>query len=167
MSYPKHYSVGDGFVAHELSPRVLTITSKLPNAVPDWRVAYFGFERRCEGTAFLMPLAKQLSDKHGDGQHCLLRRSQRLSTPWEVKVKHLSKPQVLRLKADIEGVHIIRFIPIEKSVLVNVVVNGTTVGRLTADSKAWFEQQMTGCQTHREAIRLASSLILQGQINVA
>lgn len=87
-----------GIWFNELSPRCATITSTLPNAAPDWRVSYFGFDKWTDATKFVARLKRLRNDIKAEA-----RKQNRLSTKYEVKVWSLTRDDVRLLKAELEG----------------------------------------------------------------
>jgi hypothetical protein len=154
---------------HRLSDRCLVIRSNLPTDPPDWRVAYFGFNEWHKASGFIFSTQTMLEKRHGPGDYCKSRKSKRLKTKFEVKVRRLSKPDVMRLHADIERVHFFNFEPVSGAKLLRVVINGTAVGTITADSRQWMLEQLQSVagHNHRDMVRLASGLILGPQQQVS
>ena len=105
---------------HSMSPKFGTITSTLPNAAPDWRISYFGFEKWNLATKFVFRV-KRLKDVR-----CEARKSQRLGTPYEVKVWSLTREEAQSLWCEIEG-HTITFMPALGRPLLNLYLNGQRV----------------------------------------
>lgn len=133
---------------YHLSDRCLVIRSNLSKDPPDWRVAYFGFDSEDEAQSFAQAFQLELEQKHGPGSYCITRKAKRLLTQYEVKVRQLSRFDVLRCKAIIEGTHWFDLLKSQSSSsLLQVVVNGKTVGSITADSRAWIQEKLTAlCQ---------------------
>jgi hypothetical protein len=154
---------------HKLSERCLTIRSNLPTDPPDWRVVYFGFDEWHKASGFIFSTQAMLEKRHGPGDYCASRKSKRLTTKFEVKVRKLTKNDVLRLKANIERVHWFQFPESSTANLLRVVVNGTQCGTITADSKAWILERLQAAKglTHADMVRLASQLILGGKQQVS
>ena len=109
-----------GIFMHSMSPKFSTITSTLPNAAPDWRIAYFGFDKWNLATKFVFRV-KRLRDVR-----CEARKSQRLKTPYEVKVWSLTREEAQSLWCEIEG-HTITFMPALGRPLLNLYLNGQRV----------------------------------------
>lgn len=150
---------------HKLSERCLVIRSNLASDPSDWRVVYFGFDEWHKASGFIFGTQAMLEKRYGPGDYCQLRKSKRLKTRYEVKVRQLTKPDVMRLMADVERVHWFGFEPASGANLLRVIVNGTAVGTITADSKEWLLEQLkavTG-HNHRDMVRVATGLILGGK----
>lgn len=78
--------LGDGFAFVQLSKRVATITQILKRPGRDGRrartvAAYFGFDSEAAAKQFLAQSRRSSPQIYG-----LVRFSQRLETPWEVKI---------------------------------------------------------------------------------
>lgn len=89
--------IAPGIWLNQLSDRVCTITSKLPNASPDWRISYFGFDKWTDATSFVAHIKRMYDVK------CEARKSKRLTTKFEVKVWSLTKQEVIALRLRLEG----------------------------------------------------------------
>ena len=109
-----------GILMHNLSLRFCTITSTLPNAAPDWRIAYFGFDKWNQATKFVARV-KRLRDVR-----CEARKSQRLGTDYEVKVWSLDRTEARHLWCELEG-HTITFMPAPGKPLLTLYLNGQRV----------------------------------------
>jgi hypothetical protein len=153
----------------KLSDRCLVIRSNLPTDPPDWRVVYFGFDKWEKASGFIFSTQAMLEKRHGPGDYCASRKSKRLKTKFEVKVRRLTKSDVLRLKADIERIHWFQFESVPGASLLRLYVNGTAVGTITADSRQWMLEQLqpVAGHNHRDMVRLASGLILGPQQQVS
>lgn len=147
---------------HQLSDTCLVIRSNLPGQ-EDWRVVYFGFDNWAKASGFIFSTQAMLAKQHGPGDYCELRKSKRLKhSKFEVKVRKLTKPEVLRLKGDAERVHWFNFRPATGPGLVYVVINETIVGTVTKDSQEWVLEQLSKAHNykHRDIVKLATGLIL-------
>lgn len=141
-----------------LNDRVCTI---IKQGDSNWRVTYVGFNQWHEGTAFLMPWAKVLEARHGAGKHCQLRKAKRLNGwKYEVKIWGLTKNEVLQINADL-GNHHVSFAEYNQQ-LVDVLLNGQFVGRMTTDCREWLKEQTVRLSglTHDAAKTLLSSWLL-------
>ena len=105
---------------HNMSPRFGTITSTLTNAAPDWRISYYGFEKWNQAIKFVARV-KRLRDVR-----CEARKSQRLKTPYEVKVWSLTREEAQHLWCEVEG-HTITFMPAQNKPLLTLFLNGQRV----------------------------------------
>lgn len=123
-----------GIWLNQLSARLCTITSTLPNAAPDWRVSYFGFDKWHEATRFVFRL-KRLRDT----VRCEARKAQRLSTPYEVKVWTLSKEEVQLLWSELEG-HALTFRPSNRGTVIDLCLNGQRVIGIHPTDKEYAEE---------------------------
>ena len=131
---------------HSMSPKFGTITSTLPNAAPDWRISYFGFEKWNLATKFVFRV-KRLKDVR-----CEARKSQRLGTPYEVKVWSLTREEAQSLWCEIEG-HTITFMPAPGSGLLNLYLNGQRVVSIIPGERDYAIEFAAGLKglTHADA----------------
>ena len=131
---------------HSMSPKFGTITSTLPNAAPDWRISYFGFDKWNLATKFVFRV-KRLRDVR-----CEARKSQRLETPYEVKVWSLTREEAQSLWCEIEG-HTITFMPAPGRPLLTLYLNGQRVVSILPCEQDYAMEFASGLKdlTHVEA----------------
>lgn len=126
----KRIELSRGIWLNTLSNYCATITSSLPNATPNWRIAYFGFSKWTDATSFVAYIKRKynvrceaFSPKSKiDGK----LRAMRLTTQFEVKVWNLSKEEVRLLWTELEG-HTITFTPASSRPLLTLYLNGQRV----------------------------------------
>lgn len=110
-----------GIWQHSLSLRFCTITSTLAGALPDWRIAYYGFDQWKDATKFVFRVKRLRANIR-----CEARHSKRLGTKFEVKVWDLTKEEARLLWSELEG-HTITFLPAPGRPLLALYLNGQRV----------------------------------------
>lgn len=152
-----------GIFMHNLSPRFCTITSTLPNAAPDWRIAYFGFDKWNQAIKFVARV-KRLRDVR-----CEARKSQRLGTPYEVKVWGLDREESRLLWCELEG-HTITFAPAQNKPLLTLFLNGQRVVSILPGEQNYameFAATLSGLPHVEAREKIANRFLIQSNADAA
>lgn len=127
--------ISPGIWFNRLSPRCATLTSKLPNGRPGWRVAYFGFSKWTDATKFVTVVKKMRCDLKVEARKEVKRLigckyEVKITIPKDSKVEYPTKVEVARLRAEIEGCTITTAVSKKSDVTHVVYINNIEVIRV-------------------------------------